>query len=42
MSKPPYSLDLVPAGFFIFPKLNIPMKGMRSVKIEEKKEKSKQ
>ena len=29
MSQPPYSPDMVPADFFFFPKLKIPMKGKR-------------
>ena len=42
MPQPPYSLDLIPAGFFLFPKLKTPMKGKRFAMIEEIKEKSKQ
>ena len=42
MSQPPYSPDLAPANFFLFPKLKTPMKGKRFATIEELKEKSKQ
>ena len=40
MPQPPYSPDLVPAGFPLFPKLKTPMKGKRFAMIEEIKEKS--
>ena len=42
MLQPPYSPDLVPAEFFLSPKLNAPMKVKRFATIEEIKEKSKQ
>ena len=42
MLQPPYSLDLAPADFFLFPKLKTPMKGKCFSTIEEIKEKSKQ
>ena len=42
ISQPPYSLDLGPADFFLFPKLKTLMKGKRFATIEEIKEKSKQ
>ena len=42
MPQPPYSPDLAPADFFLFPKLKTPMKGKRFAAIEEIKEKSKQ
>ena len=42
MPQPPYSPDLAPADFFLFPKLKTPMKGKRFATIEEIKEKSKQ
>ena len=41
MPQPPYSPDLAPADFFLFPKLKTPMKGKRFATIEEIKEKSK-
>ena len=41
MPQPPYSPDLVPATFFLFPKLKTPTKGNRFDTIEEIKEKSK-
>ena len=40
--QPPYSLDLAFADFFLFPKLESPMKGKGFATIEEIKEKSKQ
>ena len=40
MPQPPYSSDLAPAEFFLFPKLRTPMKGKRFATIEEMKEKS--
>ena len=40
--QPPYSTVLISSDFFLFPKLEIPMKGNRFVTIEEIKEKSKQ
>ena len=42
MPQPPYSPDLAPAEFFLFPKLKTTMKGKRFATIEEIKEKSKQ
>ena len=36
--QPPFSPDLAPADFFLFPKLKAPMKGMCFATIEEKKE----
>ena len=42
MPQPPYSWDLTPANFFLFPKLKTPMIGKRFVTIEKIKEKSKQ
>ena len=42
MPQPLYSTDLVPADFFLFPKLKELMKGKRFPTIEEIKEKSKQ
>ena len=42
MSQPPYSPDLVPADFFLFQKLNTPIKEKCFAMIEEIKEKSKQ
>ena len=41
MPQPPYSLDLAPAVFFLFPKLQTLMKGKHFATIEEIKEKSK-
>ena len=38
----PYSSDLAPTDFFLFPKLKTPMKGKRFATIEEIKEKSTQ
>jgi hypothetical protein len=35
---PPYSLDLSPADFFLFPKLNTTLKGRRFQTIEESQE----
>ena len=35
MHQPPYSTDLAPADFFLFPKLKTPMKGKLFVTIEE-------
>ena len=42
MPQPPYSPELDPADFFLFPKLKTPMKGKRFVTIEEMEEKPKQ
>ena len=42
MPQPPYSLDLTPADFFLFPKVKTPLRGMRFATIEEIKGKSKQ
>ena len=36
MPQPPYSPDLVPCDFFLFPKLKRPMKGRRYAEIEIK------
>ena len=41
MLQPPYSPELAPADFFLFPKLKTPMKENRLATIEEIKEKSK-
>ena len=41
MPQPPYSPDLGPADFFLFPKLKTPMKGKRFPTVDEIKEKSK-
>ena len=42
MPQPPYSPDVAPADFYLFPKLKTPMKGKHFATIEEIKEKSKQ
>ena len=42
MHKPPYSLDLALADFFLFPRLKTPMKRKHFATIEAIKEKSKQ
>ncbi|KAG5308114.1 SETMR methyltransferase, partial [Acromyrmex insinuator] len=42
MSQPPYSPDLAPCDFFLFPKLKRPMKGRRYAMIEEIKTASKE
>ena len=42
MPQPPYSPDLVPCDFFLFPKLKRPMKGRRYATIEEIKVASKE
>ena len=42
MRQPQYSPDLVPADFFLFPKLKTPMKGKHFAMSEELKEKSEQ
>ena len=42
MPQLPNSTDLAPAGFFLFPKLKAPTKGMRLAMIEKVKEESKQ
>ena len=42
MPQPPYSLDLAPCDFFLFPKLKRPMKGRRYATIEEIKASSKE
>ena len=39
MPQPPYSQDLTPADFILFPQLKTPMKGKRFATIEEIKEK---
>ena len=35
MPQPPYSPDLAPCDFFLFPKLKRPMEGRRFATIEE-------
>ena len=40
MPQPPYSPDLAPCDFFLFPKLKRPMKGRRFATIEEIKTES--
>ncbi|KAG5330335.1 MOS1T transposase, partial [Acromyrmex heyeri] len=42
MTQPPYSPDLAPCDFFLFPKLKRPMKGRRYATIEEIKTASKE
>ncbi|KAG5331324.1 SETMR methyltransferase, partial [Acromyrmex charruanus] len=42
MPQPPYSPDLIPCDFFLFPKLKRPMKGRRYATIEEIKTASKE
>ena len=42
MPQPPYSPDLAPCDFFLFPKLKRPMKGRRYATIEEIKAASKE
>ena len=42
MPQPPYSSGLIPADFFLFPKLKTSIKRKRFAMIEEIKEKSKQ
>jgi len=42
MPQPPYSPDLAPCDFFLFPKLKRPMKGRRYATIEEIKTASKE
>ncbi|KAG5338239.1 MOS1T transposase, partial [Acromyrmex charruanus] len=42
MPQPPYSPDLAPCDFFLFPKLKRPMKGQRYATIEEIKTASKE
>ena len=37
MPQPPYSPDLAPCDFFLFPKLKKPMKGRRFATVEERK-----
>ena len=37
--QPPYSVDLVPANFFLFPKMKTPMRGNHFATVEEIKEK---
>jgi len=41
MPQSPYSPDLAPCDFFLFPKLKIPMKGKRFATIDEIKSESK-
>ena len=36
MPQPPYSPDLAPVEFFLFPKLEIPMKAKRFATIEDR------
>ena len=40
MPQPPYSPDLAPCDFFLFPRLKSPMKGRRFAKFEEIKTES--
>ena len=40
MPQPPYSSDLAPCDFFLFPRLKRPMKGRRFATIEEIKTES--
>ena len=40
MPQPPYSPDMAPCDFFLFPKLKMPMKGKRFDTIDELKKKS--
>ncbi|UYV74793.1 hypothetical protein LAZ67_12001006 [Cordylochernes scorpioides] len=42
MPQPPYSPDLAPCGFFLFPKLKRPMKGRRYATLDEIKTASKE
>ncbi|UYV67597.1 hypothetical protein LAZ67_5001331 [Cordylochernes scorpioides] len=42
MPQPPYSTDLAPCDFFLFPKLNRPMKGRRYATLDEIKTASKE
>ncbi|UYV71433.1 hypothetical protein LAZ67_8003173 [Cordylochernes scorpioides] len=42
MPQPPYSPDLAPCDFFLFPKLKRPMKGRRYTKLDEIKTASKE
>ncbi|UYV61210.1 rl [Cordylochernes scorpioides] len=42
MPQPPYSPDLAPCDFFLFPKLKRPMKGRRYAKLDEIKTASKE
>ncbi|UYV78768.1 hypothetical protein LAZ67_16002686 [Cordylochernes scorpioides] len=42
MSQPPYSPDLAPCDFFLFPKLKRPMKGRRYATLDEIKTASKE
>ncbi|KAG5343399.1 SETMR methyltransferase, partial [Acromyrmex heyeri] len=42
LAAPPYSPDLAPCDFFLFPKLKRPMKGRRYATIEEIKTASKE
>ena len=35
VTQPPYSLDLVPCDFWLFPKLKSPLKGKRFQTIDE-------
>lgn len=40
IEQPPYSPDMAPADFFLFPKLKLPLRGTRFQSIEDIKEKS--
>lgn len=40
IEQPPYSPDLAPADFFLFPKLKLPLRGTRFHSVEEIKENS--
>jgi len=39
---PPYSLDLTPCDFFLFPRVKRDLKGMRFQNVEEVREKTKE
>ena len=38
IEKPPYSPDMAPADFFLFPKLKLPLRGTRFQSMEDKRE----
>ncbi len=40
IQQPPYSPDMAPADFFLFPKLKLPLRGTRFQSIEDVKENS--
>ena len=40
IEQPPYSPDMAPADFFLFPKLKLPLRGTRFQSIEDIKENS--